>query len=109
MYIEIDQAVEAVGPVLREVDDFTAFKVVIRHPAPEFSLAHALTGLGTVTDDGHAYLEIGAVRALAGERADDAAWTAGFAAMVAYAARSGWLSDDGQAIRAHCEMPATGA
>jgi hypothetical protein len=109
MYIEIDRAAEPVGVYLREPEDFQAFKVVVRHAEPGFSLAQSLAGLGTATDDGHAFLQIAAVKALAGERAEDPGWIAGFDQMVAYAARSGWLSEDDQAILAHCEIAEAGA
>jgi hypothetical protein len=109
MYIEIDQSADSPMLALREPDDFTAFKILIRQSASRLPLAEALGGLGTASDDGHALVQVAAVKQLAGARAGDSEWTAGFDQMVAYAARSGWMSDDGRAIRAHCETEAADA
>jgi hypothetical protein len=54
-------------------------------------------GLGDVDGD-HAWLETAALRA-AGD--GSAEWTAGFDAMLAYAASKGWSSEDGSRVRAH--------
>jgi hypothetical protein len=92
---------------VREPDVFTAFTVLICQSASGLPVAQALGGLGTVSDDGHALVQVAAVKKLAGARAGDSEWTAGFDQMVACAARSGWTSDDGQAIRGHCETEAS--
>ena len=92
---------------LREADDFKAFKVVVRPGAAELPLDRALAGVGSAASDGDAFLQIDAVKALAGDRARDPAWMAAFEDMLAYAVRAGWVSDDGQAIRAHFEVQAT--
>ncbi|MEB8340213.1 flavin reductase family protein [Streptomyces endophyticus] len=64
--------------------------------------ALALTGLGKVGADGHAYLEVEALRQLSGEHAADPEWQAGFDAMIGYARAGGWLAA-GPSLRAHCE------
>ncbi|MEL7208930.1 MAG: hypothetical protein AAGK32_11995 [Actinomycetota bacterium] len=89
----------APAPALHDPDDFTAFAV----EAPEGSegLAAALDGFARV-EGGHAWIEPEAVARLAGERAGDEDWQAGLAAMVAYAAEKGFLSETGE-IRAHVE------
>jgi hypothetical protein len=101
---------------LRDVDDFTAFAVVVPSTndlplAPET----VPSSLGQVAADGrHVFVWRDTVRALAGPAADSEEWQAGFDAMLAYAERSGWLTPDGAGIRAHCTTevnpaPATGA
>ena len=102
---------------LRDADDFTAFAVLVP-TADDLPLTPEAVpdSLGRVTADGaHVFVRRDAVRALAGPVADTEEWQAGFDAMLAYADRSGWLTPDGTAIRAHCTAeaspaaPATGA
>ena len=84
MHIAID--LESVPPTvtLEDPDDFTSFRVLLRHPAETF-VPRAL------------------VEELAGARAGEAGWRAGFEAMIVYAAEHGWINDAG-AIRAHVEV-----
>jgi hypothetical protein len=82
--LEIDLATVPPTVALREPDDFTAFDVVVVEPE-------------------HVWIEVDALRSLAGARADDPAWGEGLRAMVAYADRHGWVREDG-AIRAHVEV-----
>lgn len=83
MYVEIDLAVVPPGIDLREADDFTAFKVVVKR----------------ARDAG---VPVSTLRELAGERADDAEWEGKLDRMLAYAASHKWIRDDGS-IRAHVE------
>lgn len=57
------------------------------HPAPEHD---------------HVFVEIDAVRRLAGPVADDK-WEAELASMVTFAGANGWLNQQGDAIKAHIE------
>jgi hypothetical protein len=50
---------------------------------------------------GHAWLDISWLREAAGER--DARWEGGFEGMVAHAGEYGWLSADGNRVRAHVD------
>jgi hypothetical protein len=84
VHLEIDLATVPPTVVLQEPDDFTAFDVVVVEPE-------------------HAWIAFDALRALAGARAADPAWSEGLRAMVAYADRHGWVREDG-AIRAHVEV-----
>lgn len=103
MDIEVDLGSDA-GPVLRDPDDFKGFKVVVAGGRDRDAVAAALAGIATWADDDHVAVERDAVRALAGERADDPEWRQGFETMVAYAESKGWTV--GEAIRAHVEWRA---
>ncbi len=85
MYIEIDLATVPPTTTLREADDFKAFKVVVRGGGDSF-----------VTPD--------ALRALAGDRADDPAWREQLDGMLGYAASKGWIREQDGAIQAHVEQ-----
>jgi len=93
---------------LRDADDFTAFAVLV--PTADDLPLHPTSvpdSLGWVTPDGeHIFVQRDAVRVMAGATADTEEWQAGFDAMLAYADRSGWLSPDGTAVRAHCSAEA---
>jgi hypothetical protein len=95
---ELDRgAVTLVDPT-----DFGGFHVAVAGGGVDDPrLAPVLAPHGHLDAD-HAWIDTEAVVALAGPAADEA-WTAGFAAMVAYARDKGFLSDDGQYLRAHLE------
>lgn len=84
MYIEIDLSTVPPTIVLREPDDFQAFKVLVREADDTFVAPDAL-------------------RALAGDRAEDPAWAAQLEGMLGYAASKGWLRESDGAIQAHVE------
>ncbi len=89
---------------LAEPDDLASFKVLARgQDGDDPSLAEALEGVGTLADDGHAFIDVDAVRRLAGDRAQDPAWREGFDKMLAYAGSKGWMDESGTAIQAHVE------
>jgi len=85
MYIEVDLSTVPPTTSLREPDDFRGFEVVVR-------------GIG-----GDAFVPPDALRALAGDRADDPAWAAQLADMLGYAASKGWIRESDGAIQAHVE------
>lgn len=92
------------GVALADPDDLGSFRVLARAAdADHDALARALDGVGTVAPDGHVFVAVDAVRRLAGERAVDPEWEAGFAKMLAYAESKGWMDDSGSAIRAHVD------
>lgn len=86
MYVELDLALVPPAIELREPDDFTAFKILVK-PIDESGVLPAV------------------LRALAGKRAEDAEWQGNFERMLASAAEHGWIQEDG-AIRAHVEWDA---
>lgn len=85
MYIEVDLSTVPPTTRLRDPDDFRGFKVVVR---------------GT---DGDAFATPEALRTLAGDRADDPAWSASLADMLGYAASKGWIRESDGAVQAHVE------
>jgi hypothetical protein len=104
MYVEVDLGQEPAAPVLHEPEDLKAFKLTTLGSGDAGALDNALGGLGSVDGDGeHAWLKLDGVRALAGDLAYSTSWSEGFDGMVAYAGSKGWLSPEGDAIRAHIE------
>ena len=104
MDVVIDLTATPAGVGLAQAEDLGSFKVLAKAPEPdEQRLAQALEGVGRAAPDGHAYIDVDAVRRLAGERAGDPAWNADFEKMLAYAGSKGWMDDSGTAIQAHVE------
>jgi hypothetical protein len=90
------------GVTLQDAGDFQGFHVEVSGgPVDDARLAEVLAPHGRL-DGEHAWIGTDAVVALAGDDADDE-WHRGFDAMVAYARDKGFLSEDGEAIRAHLE------
>jgi hypothetical protein len=89
---------------LADPDDLGSFKVLALAPqAHPGSLAQALAGIGTIAEDGEAFIAVDAVKRLAGERASDPGWLSGFEKMLAYASSKGWMDPSETAIQAHVE------
>jgi hypothetical protein len=102
MIISVDTSRSA-AVELSEPDDFKGFKVVVRQ-ADSDQLAAALEGVAAVEPGGEAaFVEIEALKGLAGDRASDPEWLGSLDGMVAYAQTKGWMSDDGSSIQAHVE------
>ena len=77
---------------LADPDDLKSFKVLARaaNPEPE-GLGRALEGVGRLAEDGDAFIDVEALRRLAGDRAEDPQWMEGFEGMLAYARSKGWM------------------
>ena len=103
MLIDVDFRAGAATLELVEPDDCKRFHVAV-HGGDHAGLAEALTaaGAGSLDESGDAFIDIAAVRRLASGRVTPG-WDDDFAAMLAYAGTKGWLSDTGDAIRAHIE------
>jgi hypothetical protein len=101
MYLQVAVDDRSSSVVLRDVDNFRALKVLVSSDGGD--LGAALAGIGRVGESGDAFLEIAGLRRLAGERAHDPEWVAGFEAMVEYARSEGWVDEQGAALQAHCE------
>lgn len=101
MYFRISStSVELVDP-----DDVTAFHAVQPAGFDRDELIEVVqeNGLGEVLPDGsHLMVPLGTVRRMATGRVGPS-WERDFESMIAYAARKGWLSDDGTRVRAHVE------
>lgn len=62
----------------------------------------AIAGLGRLADDEHVFIPTETLVTLAGPAAAGPDWRSGFDAMIAYAAKHGWVDDQG-AVRLHIE------
>jgi hypothetical protein len=96
----------AAPPSVSLVDpgDLGSFKVLAQAAQPHpTELRRALSGVGTVAEDGNAFITVDAVRRLAGDLAADPDWNAGLEKMLAYAVSKGWMDPSGTAIQAHVE------
>lgn len=93
---------DARSVTLVEPVDFGGFHVAVAGgDVGDERLGEVLSPHGRLDGD-HAWIDVDAVAALAGEAADDD-WRAGFDGMVAYAREQGFLDDSGRALRAHLE------
>lgn len=82
---------------LEEPSDFKAFKVVVHGDDTS-----AIDTVGRLEGADTAWVQIEAVRRLAGDAADQA-WEDEYDAMLAYARTKGWLHDARREIQAHVE------
>jgi hypothetical protein len=98
--IEIELHGDEVATRLVEPDDFSSFAVVITDDAPP--LADRLAGVGIARLDEHAWVQIDAIRRLAGDAATPA-WEEAFAAMLEKVRPHGWVDDELGAVRGHVE------
>lgn len=103
MYIlaELQNNVPVVSLV--EPDDCQRFHLTI-HGLSAAMAERALedTHIGRLYEHDNAWINIVALRQMA-EGHVQVGWSERFEAMVAYAKRKGWLSDDMQQLRGHCE------
>lgn len=83
---------------LRDPADFRRLDV-LADPQASDRLEHAIARVGRREDEGYIRLSPSVLRFLSGH-AGEPEWEAGFAAMVDYAARHGWVDERGD-IRAH--------
>ena len=89
------------GALVREADDCGRLHVETALSGDDLRTALTTTGTGAPADDEHVWLDLATLRSRAGLLATDPDWPRHWEAMVAYAQRSGWLSPDGLAVRAH--------
>ena len=91
--------IEPHGLSVIDPDDFAGFSVVTALTPAELHDRVRTLGLGR-SDGDHVWLEPQAIRAAIGSPTQT--WDSGFAAMTSFAAKHGWLDDEGR-IRAHIE------
>jgi len=87
---------------LVEPDAFRSFSVVLDQDVDARLLDAALRRVGRPDGDGHVFVDLEKLRALAGDRALDPSWQANLDAMGAVARKNGWLDRAGR-VRAHLE------
>ena len=103
MVIEIDLRTEPAAVNLRKPDDFGAFKIVaLGGETDDAQRAQALRRLGTVDEDGHVFIAVETLLALAGDRAHEPRWLTSLDGMQAYARAHEWADPTG-AIQGHVE------
>lgn len=102
MIVVVDLEEERVS--LADPADLSRFHVQVVGGWDEGAADLLLGGVGRVASVEQAWIDVRAVRALAGDAVDDE-WEAGFVAMLEYAGSKGWLSEDGSEIQAHVEWP----
>jgi len=105
MIIEIDTGHHPARITLLEPDVFTAFSVQVAGPQPAGGVESALDRIGRREGDDHVFVDVDALKALAGERAADAEWLAQLDGMLGYAQSKGWVDAEG-GVRAHIEREA---
>ncbi len=102
MIVAVDLSATPAAIALEAPDDFQGFHVAVRGGTPgDPRLDEAVARFGR-GDGEHVFVDVAALRGLAGERAADPAWQASLEGMLGYARSKGWLDDEG-AIQAHVE------
>lgn len=107
MVIRVDLSVEPPGVSLDHPEDCGRLHVEVVSGDDLELVDRALigAGLGRVCDEGHALVEVIALRSLAEGRVGSG-WLEEFNAMLSYAQSKGWVTPDGAEIRAHLERVA---
>ena len=90
--------IEDGGVHMQDPSDFKAFKVVVKQGEDDAAIAP----VGRFEDADIAWIQMEAVRRLAGQAVDQG-WEEGYDAMLAYAREKGWLLDARREIQAHVE------
>lgn len=87
-------------PILEDAENFRVLSVLAICGSDQ--LAAALATTGRMEADGHAWILCSWL--LENGRPDDAAWRAGFDAMLVYAMNHGWVDELSGRVRAHVEF-----
>lgn len=104
MYLEVDAGTAV--PNVREPQDLRRLDVrVLAGSSTAVADCLASSGFGRLAGADVAWLDVAALRAGCG--AQSAQWAEQFAAMIAYAAGQGWVSEDGQHVQAHIARPSS--
>jgi len=100
--VDLEAAPARVG--LDEPEDCGRFHVAVRGQGDEQSVGQALlgAGVGRPAGEDHVWIDLDAIRRLAGGRVGPQ-WETEFAAMLAFAKNKGWLDGAGTAVQAHIE------
>jgi hypothetical protein len=103
VHVTVDLAAVPPAFALEQPDDCTRFDVVVSGTGDDDALGRALVGASVGRTEGsEALVSVAAVRQMA-SGAVGASWEADFLAMLDYAQGQGWLTDDGEEIRAHVQ------
>lgn len=93
----------AEGAVVEDADDCRSLHLHTDLDAGGVSTALATTGTGELIDADNAWLDLAVLRSRAQLVATEPEWADRWAAMTAYAASRGWLSEDGRSVQVHIE------
>lgn len=100
--------VELTGGGIRvhEADDCTRLSVTTALAGPDVDTALRASGAGARDGSAdHLLLDVPTLHERAREAASAPDWESRWTTMIDYAARKGWLTPDGSAVRAHLENP----
>jgi hypothetical protein len=101
--IAVDISQRPASVALLAPDDFGDFHVEVSGAAVDTELATVVSEFGRLSDEGtHVFVDVDAIRGLAGARVDDVRWQASLDGMLAYADAHGWRDADGR-VRAHVQ------
>lgn len=90
------------GVSVIEVDNLRELKVVMEAGMGADAADARLAGLGHISD-GHAWLDVDALRDAARPLAESTDWEREFRAMIHYASTMGWTDAGATSVRAHVE------
>jgi hypothetical protein len=94
------------GIRVHEADDCTRLSVTTALAGLDVDTALRASGAGARDGSGdHLLLDVPTLHGRAREAASSSDWESRWTAMIDYAARKGWLSPDGSAVRVHLESP----
>jgi hypothetical protein len=93
----------AEGAVVREADELGRLHLETDLDADALRSALKTTGTGELVDVDTALLDVAVLRSRAALLAEAPDWAERWADMIAYAARKGWLSEDGRSVQVHVQ------
>jgi hypothetical protein len=91
------------GAVVQDADECGRLHLETDLDEAKAGIALKATGTGELVDADTALLDLGVLRSRAQLLVSDPQWSDKWEAMVAYAEREGWLSEDGRSVQVHVE------
>ncbi|MBW0116961.1 hypothetical protein [Pseudonocardia abyssalis] len=91
------------GAVVADADDCTRLHLATTLDGSALRAALRDTGTGQLAPDGAVWLDVAVLRSRAQIVATAPDWPQRWDAMVGYAQKAGWLSEDGRTVRVHIE------
>jgi hypothetical protein len=89
-------------PQLQKPEDFKSFKVLVASTSRVEAGDPSMDGIAEFTEDGHAWISRAWILRASGlEQSQE--WCTGFAKMLQFAQKQGWIRESDGAIRAHIE------
>jgi hypothetical protein len=92
-------------PKLQSPEDFNSFKVLLVRTSRFQTTDPSLDGIAELTEDDHAWISRAWILRASGlEQSQE--WCTGFAKMLQFAQKQGWIRESDGAIKAHIEYRA---